>query len=136
MFYIEGSTIAGILSSTQIICLILCHRGVWFTGCQLAKSSFFLYPKDVWHCLYHLLEYYKQEIWRKHEVGHLLFSLIDFSSFLELLPPSCGPFIFPPFILVVVNSFKNGFPLAEPSPTHNSNFPVSAISSNNSPTAG
>ena len=60
---------------------------------------------------------------------------VDFSSFLELLPTSCGPFIFFPFILVVVNSFKNGFPLAEPSPTHNSNFPVSAVSSNNSPTA-
>ena len=46
--------------------------------------------------------------------------IFDFSNFLELLPTSCGPFKkIPPFILVVVNSFKNGFPLAEPSPTRN-----------------
>ena len=124
--------------SLQHKLFVLCHRGVWFTGYQLANSSFVLYPEDVWRCLCHLLEYLNQEIWRKREVGNASFflSLISAAFLSCSLQVVAHSFFFPPFILVVVNSFKNGFPLAEPSPTHNSNFPVSAISSNNSPTAG
>ena len=124
--------------SLQHKLFVLCHRGVWFTGYQLANSSFVLYPEDVWRCLYHLLEYLNQEIRRKREVDNASFflSLISAAFLSCSLQVVAHSFFFPPFILVVVNSFKNGFPLAEPSPTHNSNFPVSAISSNNSPTAG
>ena len=75
MFYVEGSTTAGIFSrDLQHKLFVLCHRGVWFTGYQLATSSFVLYPEDVWHCLYHLLEYLNQGIWRKHKVGNASFS--------------------------------------------------------------
>ena len=55
--------------SLQHKLFVLCHCGVWFTSCQFAKSSFFLYPEDVWRCLYHLLEYLNQEIRRKREVA-------------------------------------------------------------------
>ena len=112
--------------SLQHKLFVLCHRGVWFTGYQLANSSFVLYPEDVWRCLYHLLEYLNQKIRRKREVGNpqcLLFvvSAAFLSCSLQVVAHS---FFSPPFILVVVNSFKNGFSLAEPSPTRNSNFPV------------
>ena len=100
------------------------------------KIELLFIPGRCFALLYHLLEYLNQEIRRKREVGNasIFFSLISaafLSCSLQVVAHS-----FSPFMLVVVNSFKNGFPLAEPSPTHNSNFPVSAISSNNSPIAG
>lgn len=84
--------------SLQHKLFVLCHRGVWFTGCQLAKSSFFLYPEDVWRCLYHLLEYLNQEIRRKREVGNASFSLIS-AAFLSCSLQVVAHSFFPPIYI-------------------------------------
>ena len=88
--------------SLQHKLFVFCHRGVWFTGYQLANSSFVLYPEDVWRCLYHLLEYLNQEIRRKREVGNASFFL---SLILAAYILSCSlqvvahSFFFPPIYI-------------------------------------
>ena len=102
------------------------------------KIEFFFIPGRHLALLYHLLEYLNQGIWRKREVGNASFSSRWFhAAFLSCSLPAVAHSIFlfhlHWWLCLLLHCCKF---LAEPSPTHNFNFPVSAISSNNSPTAG
>ena len=85
--------------SLQHKLFVSCHRGVWFTGYQLANSSFVLYPEDVWRCLYHLLEYLNQEVRRKREVDASFFLSLISAAFLSCsLQVVAHSFFFPIYI--------------------------------------
>ena len=108
--------------SLQHKLVVVCHRGVWFTGYQLANSSFVLYPEDVWRCLYHLLEYLNQEIRRKRKVGNASFflSLIS-AAFLSCSLQVVAHSIFSPIYNNLSILFQMAFPEQNP---HQRTIPI------------
>ena len=132
-WFVEVSPIARIFSSTQMI--FFCHVGGKLVV-NLKHQGSLLFLEAVWRCFSFS---WNIEI-REKVIGRQgLLSLVDFSSFLQLLlfnQKLWSIWLFFLFYICGCKFFYKLRPLKEDSPraTHISNFPVSGISSNNSTT--